>query len=92
MPPPGYAAVGASTVDELVASASRQGDDIDQMIRRVEAGIPPAKKSAAEEPASADKKGKKDKEKNMRMVYADTEVSPEEKMALLPRYAFVPGA
>lgn len=62
------------------------------MIRMAEAGIkPPAK--AAEEPAAAaaaDKKGKKDKEKNTRMVYADTEVSPEERMAQLPRYAFVP--
>jgi hypothetical protein len=79
-------------VDELVASASRQGDDIDQMIRRVEAGIPlPTKKGdAPEEAVSADKKGKKDKDKNTRMVYADTEVSPEEKMARLPRYAFVP--
>jgi hypothetical protein len=81
-------------VDELVASASRQGDDIDQMIRMAEAGIkPPAKKADAapeEAAAPADKKGKKDKEKNMRMVYADTEISPEEKMARLPRYAFVP--
>jgi hypothetical protein len=24
------------------------------------------------------------------MVYSDNEVSPEEKMALMPRYAFVP--
>lgn len=43
---------------------------------------PPQK---VEEAAPADKKGKK--EKNARMVYGDTEVSPEEKMALLPRYA-----
>lgn len=88
---PGYSAPGASTVDELVASAGRQPDDIDQMIRMAEAGIKPPVK-AAEEPAAAatDKKGKKDKEKNTRMVYADTEVSPEERMAQLPRYAFVP--
>lgn len=79
---PGYP--GASTVDELVASASRPVDDIDNIIRMAERGEKPAPKP--EEPASADKKGKK--EKNARMVYADTDVSPEEKMVLLPRYAF----
>ncbi|KAB5549498.1 hypothetical protein GE09DRAFT_1126686 [Coniochaeta sp. 2T2.1] len=89
--PQGYPGGGASTVDELVANAGRQqGDDIDQMIRMAEAGIKPPVKAAEEPAAATDKKGKKDKDKNSRMVYADTEVSPEEKMALLPRYAFVP--
>ena len=37
-----------------------------------------------------DKKGKKEKEKNVKLVYSDNETSPEEKMARLPRYAFVP--
>ena len=36
------------------------------------------------------KKSKKDKEKATKMVYSDQETSPEEKMACLPRYAFVP--
>ena len=100
-PPYGYPAAtpgGASTLDELVAGAAsrQQPDDIDQMIRMAEAGIrptPPQKAAAVaatEEPAAAEKKGKKDKEKNTRMVYADTEISPEEKMARLPRYAYVP--
>ena len=53
-----------------------------------EAGIKPAKPGAEDE-AGGEKKSKKDKEKNMRMVYADTEISPEEKMALLPRYRWV---
>ena len=35
-------------------------------------------------------KGKKDKDKNTRMVYADTEFSQEERMARMPRYAFNP--
>lgn len=35
-----------------------------------------------------EKKSKKDKP--MKMVYSDNDVSPEEKMALMPRYAFVP--
>jgi hypothetical protein len=42
-------------------------------------------------PEVSDKKStKKDKEKNAKMVYSDNEVSPEEKMAKLNRYAFVP--
>jgi hypothetical protein len=57
-----------------------------------EAGIKPPQQKKAEEEASADKKGKKDKDKNMRMIYGDTEVSPEEKLALMPRYAYVPVA
>jgi hypothetical protein len=37
-----------------------------------------------------EKKSKKDKDKPLKMVYSNNEVSPEEKMAKLPRYAFVP--
>lgn len=83
---------GASTVDELVAGAARQGDNIDHLIRMAEAGIKPSGgKSADEAPAApADKKSRK--EKNSRMVYADSEISPEEKMTRLPRYAFAPAA
>ncbi|ORY66971.1 uncharacterized protein BCR38DRAFT_364067 [Pseudomassariella vexata] len=92
---PGYAPV-ASTVDELVAGAARQGDDIDEIIRMAEAGIKPPKKpepvaeAPAEEPVG-EKKSKKDKDKNVKMIYED-EVSPEERLALMPRYAFVPEA
>ncbi|KAK3689535.1 hypothetical protein B0T22DRAFT_441012 [Podospora appendiculata] len=85
---PGYPA-SASTVDELVTGAARQGhgDDIDQLIRMAEAGIKPAKTGTPTEETPVDKKSKK--EKNMRMVYGDSEVSPEEKLALLPRYRFI---
>ena len=38
------------------------------------------------------KASKKDKDKNTKLVYSDNEVSPEEKMAQLPRYAFDPNA
>lgn len=44
-----------------------------------------------EKPETAEKKAKKEKDKNTKMVYSDNEVSPEEKMAKMPRYAFVPG-
>ena len=33
---------------------------------------------------------KKEREKNMKLIYSDNEISPEEKMAEMPRYAFVP--
>ena len=42
----------------------------------------------AEKTEVTEKKLKKDKP--MKMVYSDNDVSPEEKMALMPRYAFVP--
>ncbi|PQE22567.1 c2h2 finger domain-containing protein [Rutstroemia sp. NJR-2017a BVV2] len=44
-------------------------------------------KADAKEEAT-EKKAKKDKP--MKMIYSDNEVSPEEKMAKMPRYAFVP--
>ncbi|KZF24518.1 hypothetical protein L228DRAFT_98394 [Xylona heveae TC161] len=45
-------------------------------------------KAAEGKPAEGEKKAKK--EKASKLVYSDNEVSPEEKMAKLPRYAFVP--
>ena len=47
--------------------------------------------SARQQFAASTKKSKKDKDKNVRMVY-DDELSPEERMAAMPRYAFVPEA
>lgn len=47
------------------------------------------------EPADAKSTEKKDTDKKVtkatRLVYSDNEVSPEEKMAALPRYAFKSG-
>lgn len=51
-----------------------------------EAGVKPPQTQEAED--AGEKKGKK--EKKGRMVYDDAEFSPEERMAALPRYAFVP--
>ncbi len=46
--PPGPSP-GASTLEDLVASASRQGgDDIDQLIRMAERGIKPPRRDNAE--------------------------------------------
>ncbi|CAN8101665.1 unnamed protein product [Discula destructiva] len=68
----------------------QQGDDIDELIRMAEAGIRPANTPvSAAAPAEAGGGGggeKKSKKEKGRMVYADTEFSPEEKMAMLPQY------
>lgn len=52
------------------------------MIRMAEAGIKP--------PQAADDGDKKKKDKKARMFYDDAEISPEERMAALPRYLFTP--
>lgn len=62
------------------------GDDVDQLIRMAEAGVKPQQAQEAED--AGDRKAKK--EKKGRMIYDDVEFSPEERMAALPRYAFVP--
>ncbi|KAI1267745.1 hypothetical protein F5Y18DRAFT_378718 [Xylariaceae sp. FL1019] len=82
---------GGSTIDELVSgAAAQQGDDIDAIIRMAEAGIKPPKivETPTEEPAAPEKKSKKEKDKNVQMIYED-DLSPEERMAMMPRYAFV---
>lgn len=53
----------------------------------------PTKKAVAEEKAAKkdkDKEKEKEKPKQTRLVYSDNDISPEEKMALLPKYAFTP--
>lgn len=84
---------GASTVDELVAGAARHGDDIDHLIRMAEAGIRPAKTptdGTVGAPPPAEGGEKKSKKEKGRMVYGDTEFSPEERMAMMPKYAWTP--
>lgn len=85
---PGNAPAG----DEHASNAA-PGDDIDQLIRMAEAGIkpPPKKSETPAEEAPPEKKSKKEKDKNVHMVYED-ELSPEERMATMPRYAFNPEA
>jgi hypothetical protein len=80
-------------MEEVAANtAQAPGDDIDQLIRMAEAGIKPPRKSetpAATEEAAPEKKPKKDKDKNVQMIYED-ELSPEERLAMMPRYAYTP--
>lgn len=56
------------------------------MIRKAEAGVKAAQKQA--EAGEGERKSRK--EKKGRLVYDDADISPEEKMALMPRYAFTP--
>ena len=46
------------------------------------------KHEPAEKTEQGEKKSKK--EKPTKMIYSDNDLSPEEKMAMMPRYAFVP--
>ena len=70
----------SNDVDDLLSGAAKDADKAESIANsKLEV--------KAEEPQD-EKKGKK--EKNMKLVYSDNEVSPEEKMAQLPRYAFVP--
>ncbi|KAI9730691.1 MAG: hypothetical protein M1834_005659 [Cirrosporium novae-zelandiae] len=76
-PPPQSAA--ATSVDDLLASAAREADS---------AAATPKPETKPDHEHKEKKKGHKDKA--TRLVYSDNETSPEEKMARLPRYAFVP--
>ena len=74
----------ASSLDDLVSGAAK---DADKATNANENGSQTNKIVAPGE----EKKSKKDKDKS-KLVYSDNEISPEEKMAQLPRYAFVPVA
>lgn len=77
------ASENATSLDELVSGAARNAEKGVGAVVTGNAG-------AKAEGAADEKKGKKEKDKNVKMVYSDNEVSPEEKMAQLPRYAFAP--
>lgn len=71
----------ASSLDDLVSGAAKDADKAATNDNK-----PPSGKTIV---PVEEKKSKKDKDKS-KLVYSDNEVSPEEKMAQLPRYAFVP--
>ena len=67
----------ASSIDDLISGAANDANNV--------------------EATTADRKeekkaAKKDKDKSTKLIYSDNDISPEEKMAQLPRYAFVPSA
>jgi hypothetical protein len=50
--------------------------------------IPETAVKTEEKPETTEKKSKK--EKPIKMIYSDNDMSPEERMAKMPRYAFIP--
>lgn len=80
---PAPLSANATSLDDLVSGAAKDADKA--------AGAVETKPQVPKvEEATEEKKGKKEKDKNMRLIYSDNEVSPEEKMAQMPRYAFAP--
>ncbi len=73
----------ASSLDDLVSGAAKDADNA-AATAEPQSEVPKAKESQEE------KKSKKEKDKNMKLMYSDNDVSPEEKMAKMPRYAFAP--
>lgn len=66
----------ATSVDDLVSGTAKAAETAESKTE-LTAGEKKIKKE-------------KDKDKATKLVYSDNEISPEEKMAKLPRYAFVP--
>ncbi|KAI5281855.1 hypothetical protein KEM54_003111 [Ascosphaera aggregata] len=86
-----YSAVpGASITASTTAAGAAPPLPSTASIPGVVGGLPPSSGTSAQEPTMITK-SKRDKSKNVRLVYSDQEVSPEEKMAMLARYTeFVP--
>jgi len=75
----------ATSLDDLVSGAAK---DADKAASGPE--VKPQEEPEAAGGTKEEKKGKKEKDKSMKLIYSDNEVSPEEKMAQMPRYAFAP--
>jgi len=69
----------SAAIEELIANATREADKVET-----------AHSGSKAQDKEKERKPKKEKDKNTRLVYSDNEVSPEEKMAQLPRYSFIP--
>ena len=84
-PPPSAPedANAGQSLDDLISGAAKDA----QAQAAAKTGEEPTDKKG-EEPT--EKKGKKEKGKATKLVYSDEQISPEEKMAGLSRYAFVP--
>lgn len=82
--------------DAAAAAAATAASASANTIASASPAVPPAPVTAAntKEEAGEEKGAKKDKEKekpkSTRLVYSDNETSPEEKMAMLAKYAFTP--
>lgn len=72
----------ATSLDDLLSGAAKDADKADTVAaHKVEHKVGEL---------NEEKKSKKEKDKSTKLVYSDNEMSPEEKMAQMPRYAFAP--
>lgn len=91
-------ALDTSSLDDLINSASKQADENagrgkPTTPNPAESKLGPTatgEEGAEDKAARKDKDGKEKPVKPTRMIYSDNEISPEEKMAALPKYAFTP--
>jgi hypothetical protein len=88
--------VTETSLDDLISGASKQAEKVLEAAGAATeiptAGDQPSDKPSdtnADEPAE-EKKDKKEKTKASHLVYSDQDTSPEEKMAKMARYAFIP--
>ena len=93
------AAREADDIDEIIRMAEAgikppKKGDVQAVVPTPPAPTPAAEPTPTPVPESAEKveagEKKSKKDKPIRMIYSDTELSPEERMAKMPRYAFVP--
>ncbi|KAI1624255.1 hypothetical protein EDD37DRAFT_609260 [Exophiala viscosa] len=84
----------ASTLDDLIKDAQDKAAADTVPATTAIATPPVAAPAPAKEEVSEEKGAKKDKEKekpkSTRLVYSDNETSPEERMAMMAKYAFTP--
>jgi len=88
------AAREADDIDEIIRMAeagirpTKKGEAPTVTLAPPETTAAPVAAEVVEKTEAVEKKAKKDKP--TKMIYSDNDISPEEKMARLPRYAFVP--
>ena len=84
----GPESVHATSLDDLISGASQEAEA--SVIAAVQPQALPAEQALTEAGEEKASKKEKDKNKATKLVYSDNDVSPEEKMARMPRYAFTP--
>lgn len=82
---PAAPSANATSLDDLVSGAAQDADNS----ANAAGGKMSEPKPTGTKEAQEEKKSKKSKD-NQKLIYSDNEISPEEKMAHLARYAFVP--
>ena len=88
--PPNKSKPEAPTVNNPLPAAPAATPVVGDVVASTSADTKPSNTEPVAPLETNDKKSKKDKDKNNKMVYSDNDVSPEEKMAKMSRYAFVP--